>query len=165
MRTMIRKLFIEPMMAPTLSARNTQHDIEGTRIIKGLATVVMDPSASAMGPAAAATKQLLEDIAVGTPVTARVLMAYIAGMCFSTTSLSHPVFNLRLSLADLTLGLESLYWMVKPRNDKAISRQDVIDSFTTYRASQERVRVHEQICDYIGDEDVRFSLLFLHQKH
>ncbi|GJE91866.1 hypothetical protein PsYK624_080170 [Phanerochaete sordida] len=80
MRTMIRKLFIEPIMAPTLSARSPHRDVEGTRIIENLASAVMDPSSSAMGPTAAVAKEVLESVAVGTPATARVLMAYIADL-------------------------------------------------------------------------------------
>jgi len=50
--------------------------------------------------------------------------------------------------------MESLYWLVRPRKEKAIVRQDVIQAFTTYRASQQRKQVHMLIRDYIGDENV-----------
>ena len=53
--------------------------------------------------------------------------------------------------------MESLYWLVRPRKDKAITRPDVIHAFTTYRASKQRTEVHMHIRDYIGDENVSLS--------
>ncbi|EKM49677.1 uncharacterized protein PHACADRAFT_265240 [Phanerochaete carnosa HHB-10118-sp] len=131
MRAMLRKLFIEPIMVPTLEG-DSHHDAEGSKIIENLASAVMNPASMAV-PAATEAIKLLESVAVGTPATARVLMAYVA---------------------DLTLGLESLYWTVRPRVDKAISREDVTRAFTTYRASSQRKQVHMLIRDYIGDENV-----------
>ena len=77
MRSMIRKLFIEPIMVPTLEG-SADGDAEGSQIIENLASAVLNPASMAI-PAAVDTVKLLESIAVGTPATARVLMAYIAG--------------------------------------------------------------------------------------
>ncbi|KAE9410719.1 hypothetical protein BT96DRAFT_912200 [Gymnopus androsaceus JB14] len=104
MRSMIRKLFIEPIMIPR---------IDGTKHLK-----------------------MLDNIANTTPATARVLMAYVC---------------------DLTLGMESLFWLVQPRKDKIISRTDIVHAFTTYRSSKQRSEVHMQIRDYIGDENIMRS--------
>lgn len=60
---------------------------------------------------------------------------------------------------DLTLGMEGLYWFVRPRHGKAIDRNDVSHAFTTYRASQQRAKAHMLIRDFIGDENVRKHLL------
>lgn len=54
--------------------------------------------------------------------------------------------------------MESLYWLVRPRNGKAIDRDDVSHAFTTYRASRQRARAHMLIRDFIGDENVRKHL-------
>lgn len=133
MRTMIRKLFIEPIMAPSLDGDHSRGDNESSKIIENLAAAVMNPTVVAV-PAATEVIRLLENVAVGSAPTARILLAYIA---------------------DLTLGLESLYWLMRPRReDKAISRQDVVRAFTTYRASTQRSQVHMLIRDYIGDENV-----------
>ena len=77
MRTMIRKLFIEPIMAPTLEG-TSQADAEDSKIIESLASAVMNPASLAV-PAIVDTAKLLESVAVSSPATARVLMAYIAG--------------------------------------------------------------------------------------
>jgi len=134
MRSMIRKLFIEPIMIPTLEG-TSECDAEESQIITNLAATVLNPGAM-IGTAITETTKLLDDIAFATPATARVLMAYVS---------------------DLTLGMESLYWLVRPRKEKAIVRQDVIQAFTTYRASQQRKQVHMLIRDYIGDENIMRS--------
>ena len=82
MRSMIRKLFIEPIMAPTLEGQ-ANGDAEGSHIIESLASAVLNPASMAV-PAVVDTVKLLESIAVGTPATARVLMAYIAGIVHRT---------------------------------------------------------------------------------
>ena len=51
--------------------------------------------------------------------------------------------------------MEALYWLVRPRENKAIFRQDIVHAFTTYRSSRQRGEVHMLIRDYIGDENVR----------
>jgi len=97
--------------------------------------MVMNP-AGAIAPAVVEVLRAVDDMAVTTPATARVLMAYIS---------------------DLTLGMESLYWLARSRRDKAIARQDVVHAFTTYRASKQRGDVHLKIRDYIGDENIMRS--------
>ncbi|KZP09568.1 hypothetical protein FIBSPDRAFT_900413 [Athelia psychrophila] len=131
MRSMIRKLFIEPIMAPSIDG-SPADDPESSQIIENLAAMVMNPGAAVV-PAASETLRMLDNIANTTPATARILMAYVC---------------------DLTLGMESLFWLVQPRKDKAISRPDVVHAFTTYRSSKQRSEVHMQIRDYIGDENI-----------
>ena len=76
MRLMIRVLFIEPVVAQTLEG-TPGPDAEGTKIIENIAQAVMNPGAIA--PAIAETANRLNGIIVGSPATARGLMAYIAG--------------------------------------------------------------------------------------
>ena len=77
MRNMIRKLFIEPIMIQTIDG-NPGQDAEASQIIENLAQMVMNPGA-AIVPAVTETFKTLDNIAVTTPATARVLMAYISG--------------------------------------------------------------------------------------
>lgn len=78
---MIRALFIEPMMTSTLDGTSGL-DVEASQIIENLAVAVMNPGA-VIGPPISQTSKLLDDIAMATPVTARVLMAYVSGMQLS----------------------------------------------------------------------------------
>jgi len=82
MRSMIRKLFIEPIMIPTLEG-TSECDAEESQIITNLAATVLNPGAM-IGTAITETTKLLDDIAFATPATARVLMAYVSGTCSST---------------------------------------------------------------------------------
>ncbi|KIM75259.1 hypothetical protein PILCRDRAFT_684233 [Piloderma croceum F 1598] len=134
MRVMIRMLFVEPIMSPTLDG-NPDPDSEASHIIKNLAQVAINP-AGAVTSAVSELLKSIDNMAATTPATARVLMAYIS---------------------DLTLGMESLYWLARARKDKAINRQEVVHAFTTYRASTQRRDVHMQIRDYIGDENIMRS--------
>lgn len=149
MRTMIRKLFIEPIIAPTLEG-TPGPDAEGAQIIEHIAQAVMNPGAIA--PAIADAAKILDEMTVATPATARVLMAYVAGNISLAPSIAELDF---LSNSDLTLGMEGLYWLVRPRENKEVFRQDIVHAFTTYRASRQRGQVHMLIRDYIGDENVR----------
>jgi len=76
MRTMIRKLFIEPSLAPTLEG-TPGCDAEGTKIIENVAQAVLNTGA--ITPAIVDAAKILDEIIVAIPPTARVLMAYIAG--------------------------------------------------------------------------------------
>lgn len=149
MRTMIRKLFIEPIIAPTLEG-TPGPDAEGAQIIEHIAQAVMNPGAIA--PAIADAAKILDEMTVATPATARVLMAYVAGNISLAPSIGEVDF---LSNSDLTLGMEGLYWLVRPRENKEVFRPDIVRAFTTYRASRQRGQVHMLIRDYIGDENVR----------
>lgn len=60
-------------------------------------------------------------------------------------------------ILDLTLVLETLYWLVHPRKNKQCSNDDVNHAFVRYRASEQRERAHRKIRDYIGDENVYYS--------
>jgi hypothetical protein len=151
MRSMIRKLFIEPIIAPSLDGI-ADCDAEESQIISNLAAAVLNPG-PLVGTAVSQTAKFLDEIAVATPATARVLMAYVAGACILTPSILSDIQA--FCTVDLTLGMESLYWLVRPRKGAAIVRQDIIHAFTTYRASQQRKQVHMLIRDYIGDENVR----------
>jgi hypothetical protein len=77
MKSMIRKLFIEPIMLPTLEGA-AESDANATTIIATLAQSVMNPGAAVV-PAVTNAAKMLDDIAYATPATARVLMAYISG--------------------------------------------------------------------------------------
>ena len=57
--------------------------------------------------------------------------------------------------------LESLYWLVRPRKDRSVGRDDVLRAFNTYQASNECIAVHGRIRDYLGDENVRCSVVVL----
>jgi hypothetical protein len=78
MRAMIRKLFIEPMVRPALEGTQESGDSEESQLIESLASAVLNPSpvVGAVGD----TAKLLDEIAIATPATARVIMAYVAGM-------------------------------------------------------------------------------------
>ena len=76
MRMMVRKLFIEPIVAPTLEG-TPGSDAEGTKTIENIAKAVMN--SGAIAPAIADAAKTLDEMTVATPPTARVLMAYIAG--------------------------------------------------------------------------------------
>jgi hypothetical protein len=82
MREMIRKLFIEPIMIPTLEGA-PDSDSEASQIIANLAEAVMIPipmnPLAVIGPAIADAAKILDEITVATPATARVLMAYVSG--------------------------------------------------------------------------------------
>ena len=66
-------------MAPTLEGP-AGNDAEGSKIIENLAAAVMNPASMAV-PAAVDSVRLLETMAIGSPPTARILMAYITGVC------------------------------------------------------------------------------------
>lgn len=141
-------------MAPSIDG-SPADDAENSQIIENLAAMVMNPGAAVV-PAASETLRMLDNIANTTPATARILMAYICGMC-SIFYQYDPLSHISVERIDLTLGMESLFWLVQPRKDKAISRPDVVHAFTTYRSSRQRSEVHMQIRDYIGDENVSLA--------
>jgi hypothetical protein len=74
---MIRKLFAEPIMSPTLNGMPGP-DTEASHIIESLAQAVMNP-VGAVTPAVVEVLKAVDDMVVTTPATARVLMAYISG--------------------------------------------------------------------------------------
>lgn len=76
MRAMIRKLFVEPIAVATLDGAP---DAEASQIISNLAKMVLNPVA-AVGPVLTDATRMLDEIAVATPATARMLMAYVTGM-------------------------------------------------------------------------------------
>ena len=149
MKTMIRKLFIDSIVASTLEG-TPGPDAEGTQIFKNNAQAAMKPEPIA--PAIADAAKILDEMAVATPATARVLTAYVAG----NISLVLPIAEVKLlSNSDLTLGMEALYRLVRPRENKEVFAQDIVYAFTTYRASKQRRLIHMLIRDYIGDNNVR----------
>jgi hypothetical protein len=77
MRNMIRKLFIEPIVTQAINGDPSQ-DGEASQIIENLAQMVMNPGA-AIVPTITETLKTVDNIAITTPATARVLMAYISG--------------------------------------------------------------------------------------
>jgi hypothetical protein len=79
---MIRKLFIEPIMIPTIDG-SPGPDAEDSQIINNLAQMLMNPGA-AIVPTVTETLKTLDNIAATTPATARVLMAYVSGACSSS---------------------------------------------------------------------------------
>ncbi|KZT37749.1 hypothetical protein SISSUDRAFT_825033 [Sistotremastrum suecicum HHB10207 ss-3] len=131
-RNFLRQLFLEPLVSPDLNhPRSSQRhsDQRGLGPLTGMAT---NP-AHAAGSAVQGAVQILDEVALSTPATARILMAYIA---------------------DLTLGMESLFWLIKPRPSKVITRADVERAYKTYFSSQTMQYVHSEIRDYIGDEEL-----------
>jgi hypothetical protein len=66
---------------------------------------------------------------------------------------------------DLTLGMENLYWTVRPKKSKAVTHEDIIHAFTKYRASEQRGKVHMKIRDFIGDENVCLPCRFIYCGH
>ncbi|KZS96486.1 hypothetical protein SISNIDRAFT_483043 [Sistotremastrum niveocremeum HHB9708] len=123
-----RSLFTERAAHPGVQRQGTDDE----RLLNGAAEAAWDPSNSD-NPLTGSLATSMEQSAFSTPATARILMAYVA---------------------DLTLGLQSLYLLVKPRDNKVIDKDDVVKAYSTYYKSETRKKVHDAITDWIGDEEV-----------
>jgi hypothetical protein len=152
MKAMIRKLFIEPMINPLDGPGIQRSDTEESQIIENLASIVLNPG-SVISSSAGETIKFLDETTAATPATARVLMAYVCGKCVMVLYVAVSK-TLLFCNVDLTLGMENLYWLLRPRKDKKVARDDISRAFTAYRASAQRRQVHSLIRDYIGDENV-----------
>ncbi|KAG1840195.1 hypothetical protein DFJ58DRAFT_907932 [Suillus subalutaceus] len=136
MRTMIRRLFVEPLILPTLDGAAAASDGNSAQIIASIAGACFNP-ATLIAPAVNNAVQILDDMADTAPSAARVLMAYII---------------------DLTLGMESLYWLVRRKDGKTASEKDVIEAFSHYHVSESRKEAHKRIRNFIGDENIFLSV-------
>lgn len=97
MRDMIRKLFAEPIMLPTLDG-TPGPDTEASHIIESLAQAVMNP-VGAITPAVVEVLKAVDDMVVTTPAIARVLMAYISGAILLSSIYIYIFLSVELILA------------------------------------------------------------------
>jgi len=74
---------------------------------------------------------VLDQIMNATPAAAKVLISYTL---------------------DLTLGLENLYWYLHPRQDKTATKDEIINIFTKYQASEQRIKVQRAVNDFVESE-------------
>lgn len=51
--------------------------------------------------------------------------------------------------------MESLFWLMKPRSDKQVTKYDIRQAYMTYYNSDIMRDAHSEISDYIGDEEVQ----------
>jgi len=135
-RKAIRTLFLEPLLSPELELGKSPHaSANQSHMLETLTKAILNPAEGAAS-ALEIGAEVLDQVALTTPATARALMAYVA---------------------DLTLGMESLFWLVRPRENKAITRQDVVQAYMTYYQTSSINAVHMAVRDYIGDEQLMKS--------
>lgn len=79
MRTMVRGLFVDPSLSPSLDGSGgSVSQADASQIISNLAGSILNPI-TMVGPAVTGVVKMLDDVMDTTPATARFLMAYIAG--------------------------------------------------------------------------------------
>ncbi|KAG2029216.1 hypothetical protein BDR03DRAFT_1018733 [Suillus americanus] len=133
---MICRLFVEPLILPTLDGATAASDGNSVQIVTSIAGACCNP-ATLISPAVNNVVQILDDMADTVPSAARVLMAYII---------------------DLTLGMESLYWLVRRKDGKTASEKDVTEAFSHYHLSESQQEAHKRIHNFIGDKNIILSI-------
>lgn len=136
-RRFIRALFVDSILSPHLefnAMHATHHQSnENDAVAKiGHAILNMNPAQGVMA-ATGIIAEVLDQVAFSSAATARVLMAYVT---------------------NLTLGMESLFWLIKSREDKKVANEDILRAYMTYYNSKTMKEVHTRVNDYIGDEEL-----------
>ncbi|KZS91516.1 hypothetical protein SISNIDRAFT_496568 [Sistotremastrum niveocremeum HHB9708] len=131
-RQQIRNLFVEPLISSKIE--HAQEHGETSPLIDNFVDAMTDPTgASAVKFAGNAAVSILNEVALSTPATARILMAYVA---------------------NLTLGMECLFYLLRKSDKTRITRQDVTDAYVSFYKSGALHEVNLAVRDYIGDEEV-----------
>ncbi|KZS86455.1 hypothetical protein SISNIDRAFT_447490 [Sistotremastrum niveocremeum HHB9708] len=131
-RRYVRALFVEPLVSPDLESPLTRG--QDSPLGDSLMNFMMNPTlVQGISTALNAAGAILNEIALSTPATARILMAYVA---------------------NLTLGMETLFHMIQRKEIVVITRTIVAEAYDTYYRSPTLKEVNMAVRDYIGDEEV-----------
>lgn len=155
-RQQIRNLFVEPLVSHKLE-HGKKHG-ERDPLMDNFVNAMTDfTGASAAKFAGEAAVSILNEVALSTPATARILMAYVASKLLPL--LLPLIALLMMVIVDLTLGMECLFYLLRQKETSKITRQLVSDAYVSFYKSGALHEVNLAVRDYIGDEEVRLPLL------